>query len=657
MARIKVNDLIGEWLDSEYGTSAGTVLGAILFLCYVHDTPLCIFPKFADDLVSISVAGDIDMLEVLVQNALDQMVDWADEWDMLLNVSKTKLIVFGNGQRPLSVSFHDRKIEQVSCIKYLGVWLDEHLNFNEQAEYAVGKAMRAFGKIRRLIDGRDGITPQTGIMLYKSLVRPHWEFSIAAWATVAEKGIQSLETAQARCLRSILGAKAHSSADAIDIIANITPVRLRIQEVCTLEYLRIIRKPLTMRVRCMLENASVQLNRFTPMSYLKYQSKFFRRITDNADIEAEYVTQLSDVLDDTVVTSFDIIEDHDHRNIVCPKQSFTDLSERVETFVDKHRHQSVIIFTDGATSESEVGRGSAAAVILQPDSVDDALEVSEVLNRIVDSIEAEISAIALALEASVEHFRNFAHRYKVKHIFILTDCKPAIAYIVQRSQSNDYHSVLARVRVHLHTLHSMDIQVSVAWIPGHSGICYNERADMAAKEALRLDNKIVNGSITLASCKRLVAKHISKQWQTRWERSSTGRATYALIPTVGHRVQFPHTRSCAVSYTRLLLDDTALNAHQFRMGLSSTRVPVCECGTDIEDVDHYLLRCPKYNSIRSDLLKSVQDIVTYCTRSSNQGLTASLLLSPWNCEDASKYDCSEILAATFQFIHKSTRQL
>ena len=91
------------------------------------------------------------------------------------------------------------------------------------------------------------------------------------------------------------------------------------------------------------------------------------------------------------------------------------------------------------------------------------------------------------------------------------------------------------------------------------------------------------------------------------------------------------------------------------MGLSSTRA--CVCGTDIEDVDHYLFRCPKYSSIRSDLLKSVQDIVTYCTRSSNQGLTASLLLSPWNYEDASKFDCSEILAATFQFIHKSTRQL
>ena len=39
-ARINVNDLIGEWVKSERGTSAGTVLGALLFLSYVQDTKM-----------------------------------------------------------------------------------------------------------------------------------------------------------------------------------------------------------------------------------------------------------------------------------------------------------------------------------------------------------------------------------------------------------------------------------------------------------------------------------------------------------------------------------------------------------------------------------------------------------------------------------------
>jgi len=65
-------------------------------------------------------------------------------------------------------------------------------------------------------------------MLYKSLVRPHLEFSVAAWACTSEKCVKVLEKVQARCLRSILGAKAHTSTDDIEVVANVTPVSLRI---------------------------------------------------------------------------------------------------------------------------------------------------------------------------------------------------------------------------------------------------------------------------------------------------------------------------------------------------------------------------------------------------------------------------------------------
>jgi len=51
----------------------------------------------------------------------------------------------------------------------------------------------------------------------------------------------------------------------------------------------------------------------------------------------------------------------------------------------------------------------------------------------------------------------------------------------------------------------MNVYTSVAWIPGHVGIYYNELADSIAKPALKQQFDHPYGSITLSACKRLVA--------------------------------------------------------------------------------------------------------------------------------------------------------
>ena len=50
--QVKINGQFGEWIESVYGTSAGTNLGPLLFLIFMHDIPQSIFSKFVDDLVS-----------------------------------------------------------------------------------------------------------------------------------------------------------------------------------------------------------------------------------------------------------------------------------------------------------------------------------------------------------------------------------------------------------------------------------------------------------------------------------------------------------------------------------------------------------------------------------------------------------------------------
>jgi len=44
-ARMKINGECEDWMESIFGTSAGTRLGPLLFIVYVHDVPKSIFSK------------------------------------------------------------------------------------------------------------------------------------------------------------------------------------------------------------------------------------------------------------------------------------------------------------------------------------------------------------------------------------------------------------------------------------------------------------------------------------------------------------------------------------------------------------------------------------------------------------------------------------
>jgi len=138
----------------------------------------------------------------------------------------------------------------------------------------------------------------------------------------------------------------------------------------------------------------------------------------------------------------------------------------------------------------------------------------------------------------------------------------------------------------------------------------------------------------------------------KWYRIPTGRATYALIPEVGSKSLFPEVMCCGISYSRLLLDDTALKAHQYRMGLVQSGV--CECGQGIDDEYQYFFTCPKYNGIRDELLESVKEIFSSkCEGNVSLRLTTSLLLAPGSQDGISKGHSREISSAIFDFILKS----
>ena len=53
--------------------------------------------------------------------------------------------------------------------------------------------------------------------------------------------------------------------------------------------------------------------------------------------------------------------------------------------------------------------------------------------------------------------------------------------------------------------------------------------------------------------------------------------------------------------TKLLLKFSALNEHKFRHNFDSL-TPFCACGNDMEDNEHFLLRCPQFDVMRQEAL-------------------------------------------------------
>ena len=146
---------------------------------------------------------------------------------MSINVEKTKVILFGESETDrVYLSIKGVQIEQVPEFKYLGVIIDQQLRFTAHAEYAATKARKAFAKVNRLIEGRNGISVKLGLELYKCLVRPHI---------------------------------------------------IRIRELCTREFARIMRMPKGNSVwHALISSATHLRNDFTPMSYLKLLLETFR---------------------------------------------------------------------------------------------------------------------------------------------------------------------------------------------------------------------------------------------------------------------------------------------------------------------------------------------------------------------------------------------
>ena len=128
---------------------------SFLFTLYTNDCTSS-FPnqyviKFSDDAVILSLLsskGDI----VSHTCGVDRFVEWCDQNHLVINVKKTEEVIID--PRSLDdrgvIKIHDNDIKQVPSYKYLGVLIDQDLNWHSHVTACCVKVHQRLHFLRRL---------------------------------------------------------------------------------------------------------------------------------------------------------------------------------------------------------------------------------------------------------------------------------------------------------------------------------------------------------------------------------------------------------------------------------------------------------------------------------------------------------------------------
>ena len=214
------------------GVPQGSILGPLLYLVYVNDiAKACdssIF-SFADDTTMVLSHSN---LQTLFENAnahMNELYMWFCANKLSLNAGKTKYIVIRPKQKKckfdnLKLEIKGMPLQRIGedcpeqSTKFLGIYLDEFLNWKAHISHLNRKLSRALFAIKQIKHFFPHDVLKT---LYYALVHPHIEYGILAWGGANSSILRHTVVLQKRAMRYIHNSTYNSHTDPLFKLSNI----------------------------------------------------------------------------------------------------------------------------------------------------------------------------------------------------------------------------------------------------------------------------------------------------------------------------------------------------------------------------------------------------------------------------------------------------
>ena len=189
-----------DYQEITYGTPQGSCLGPLIYLIFTNDLAKNLtFSNsimFADDTTLYKTHENLRYLKWCMEQDITNLIDWFKENKLTLNLDKTACILFKkNGNKhEIQLEIDDIVINSSTTTKFLGLWLDSHLNWSTHLNqlFLKIKHNKSLLKLQKRY-----LTEQARKLVYNTHINSHIQYDIN------NEQVNKLQRIQSECLQLV----------------------------------------------------------------------------------------------------------------------------------------------------------------------------------------------------------------------------------------------------------------------------------------------------------------------------------------------------------------------------------------------------------------------------------------------------------------------